>query len=57
MEMKNNSNNNQKDKCVICGKETKYDINEHIDNRYGYVQGVGQVCYECFKTIDDMNFK
>jgi len=47
----------KKDKCVICGKESKYPKKDHIDNRYGYVEGCGQVCYECFKKIGDINLK
>ena len=50
-------NKSEKDKCVICGKETIYDKNLNIDERIGYVIGVGQVCLECFKTIDNENFK
>jgi hypothetical protein len=34
------------DKCVICGKETPYLRSTHIDLREGYVEGVGQGCYQ-----------
>ncbi len=37
-----------KDKCIMCGKETAYDINTHIDMRYGYIEGAGQLCYVCY---------
>jgi hypothetical protein len=40
------------DKCVICGKETPYLRNTHIDYRIGYVEGAGQGCFnpnECGK--------
>ncbi len=37
---------NSYDKCVICGKETPYTKNTHIDNRVGYVTGIGQTCYQ-----------
>jgi hypothetical protein len=37
-----------KDTCVLCGVETQYDFETHIDLRYGYVEGVGQVCKNCF---------
>ena len=40
-----------KDKCVICGTETEYDKNTHINNRDGYFEGVGQLCEKCFKRI------
>lgn len=35
----------QKDKCVICGQESPYDETTHIDQRRGYVEGVGQTCF------------
>lgn len=34
--------------CIICGKQTDIDINTHIDLRYGYVEGAGQCCKQCF---------
>jgi hypothetical protein len=34
--------------CIICGKETNVDLNTHIDLRYGYVEGAGQCCRECY---------
>lgn len=36
----------QYDTCVICGKKTPYLITTHIDYRLGYVEGVGQTCYQ-----------
>lgn len=32
------------DKCVICGRETSYKKNTHIDLRVGYIEGAGQTC-------------
>lgn len=40
-------NANQREHCVICGKETPYLISTHIDYRIGYVEGVGQLCRTC----------
>lgn len=37
-----------KEKCVLCGTETPYEENTHIDLRHGYVEGCGQVCRECW---------
>jgi len=37
----------EKEKCVVCGKETQYFRNTPIDKREHYVEGVGQVCEEC----------
>jgi hypothetical protein len=34
--------------CVLCGSETPYTINTHIDFRDGYVEGVGQLCRICY---------
>jgi len=33
------------DKCVMCGKESPYKVSTHIDMRYGYESGVGQMCF------------
>lgn len=40
-------NQDEYDKCVLCGKETPYKRSTHIDMRVGYVEGCGQVCEEC----------
>ena len=43
-----------KELCVSCGKETPYDIETHIDNRMGYLEGMGQLCLDCFEhQIDE----
>jgi hypothetical protein len=36
-----------KEICVVCGIETPYDFETHIDYRIGYVEGVGQLCGQC----------
>jgi len=38
----------QKEKCIICGKETTVDVSTHIDFRVGYIEGAGQLCTECY---------
>lgn len=40
---------NEYDKCVICGKETPYLRTTHIDLRAGYVEGGGQGCFQPIK--------
>ena len=40
-----------KDRCVVCDCETPFDINEHIDFRLGYIEGVGQLCLNCYDKI------
>lgn len=34
------------DKCVICGEDTPYTIDTHIDYRIGYIEGGGQGCFK-----------
>jgi hypothetical protein len=41
----------QKDFCVLCLKETEYNISTHIDFRRHYVEGVGQLCDGCHDRI------
>jgi hypothetical protein len=46
-----------KDTCIICGVETPYDFETHIDMRLGYIEGAGQLCRSCFngsKDVDDI---
>ena len=47
--MKIKTNNMAKDTCIMCGDETPYDYEIHIDLRYGYVEGAGQLCKECYE--------
>lgn len=44
------------DKCVICGKESPYTINTHINLRVGYVEGGGQGCFTPQKCYPKNNF-
>ena len=40
--------NNPIEKCVLCKKDTTYNFNDHIDMRYGYIEGIGQLCIQCY---------
>jgi len=40
-----------KDICIMCGKETAYDFETHIDYRVGYVEGAGQLCHNCYTNV------
>jgi hypothetical protein len=31
-----------KDTCVLCGTETPYEFETHVDFRHGYREGAGQ---------------
>ena len=41
----------EKDKCVSCGCKTLYDKEHHIDHRLAYIEGVGQLCLDCYGKI------
>lgn len=43
-----NEKNNKFEVCVLCGVETPYKFYEHVDMRYGYVEGCGQLCEKCY---------
>jgi hypothetical protein len=45
------SRNDEKEKCVMCGRETPYTKNTHIDLREYYIEGAGQLCEKCYKEI------
>ena len=34
--------------CVMCDKLTNVPKNLHIDYRSNYVEGAGQLCFECY---------
>jgi len=36
------------DTCIMCGVETPYKRNVHIDLRTGYIEGAGQLCKACY---------
>jgi hypothetical protein len=40
--------------CVLCGKQTNVLVTTHIDYRYGYVEGSGQCCRECYDRTYDV---
>ena len=42
-----------KDTCILCGIETAYDFETHIDMRLGYIEGAGQLCSACWDKGND----
>jgi len=40
-----------KDNCVICDEKTEWDEKEVIHNRRCYVEGVGQLCDDCYLDV------
>jgi hypothetical protein len=44
-----------KDLCIMCGVETPYDFETHVDIRLGYIEGAGQLCSRCYSGGTDRN--
>ena len=40
------------DECIVCGVETNEPKDKHIDYRYNYVEGVGQLCSKCAEKYE-----
>ena len=39
--------NNPIEQCVICGEPTQYRFKDHVNFRFNYVEGAGQLCNKC----------
>ena len=48
LEADNKARANEFEHCIICGVETSVKIGTHIDMRYGYIEGAGQLCSNCW---------
>jgi hypothetical protein len=46
LDVEEDNNKLEFDKCVLCGKESPYFLSTHIDLRQGYVEGGGQGCFQ-----------
>lgn len=44
-------NQSMSETCVLCGKETEYDINTPLEVRRWYVEGSGQLCGDCWYKL------
>lgn len=40
------------EECVICKRKTSIRRDENIQQRSGYVEGVGQLCYDCYRSLN-----
>lgn len=47
--IENSKSNNIFETCIGCGEETNILRGENINNRFGYVIGLGQLCISCYK--------
>jgi len=41
----------ENDWCIVCGKETEYTKDTPKNQRFYYVEGVGQLCSSCYENI------
>lgn len=44
------------EKCVCCGKRTNIPKYTHVSKRSYYIEGIGQLCNECYKNIYDTSY-
>ena len=51
--MENEVKKVEKEKCVLCGKETIYPKDLNIELRDYYVEGAGQLCMDCYFDLYD----
>ena len=40
------------DLCIVCEENTWVRHDEPVDNRLHYVEGCGQLCQECFRSLE-----
>ena len=50
------NNKKEKDKCVVCDKDTPYNKEVNIDMRACYVEGAGQLCQNCWIDVYHTKF-
>ena len=44
-------------KCAVCGNPSPYPAEIEIHSRHCYIEGIGQLCIECFKEFIKNNNK
>lgn len=40
------------ERCVLCGKQTHIPVDTPIAARQGYIEGIGQLCPDCYQRIN-----
>lgn len=40
------------EECICCGAETNEPKDKHIDFRYNYIEGAGQLCSKCAEKYE-----
>ncbi len=41
----------KKELCVLCGRETEYLCTKPVSERFFYVEGAGQLCPDCYRSV------
>jgi len=44
------------DKCVKCNKPSPYPLEIPYDQRHCYINGIGQLCIDCCKKLNERKF-
>jgi mannose-6-phosphate isomerase-like protein (cupin superfamily) len=39
------------EKCVSCGVDTGVNVHTHVDFRFYFVEGAGQLCKSCYNKV------
>ena len=40
------------EECIVCGVVTNEPKDKHIDYRYNYIEGAGQLCSKCAEKYE-----
>ena len=40
------------DECIVCGIETNEPKDKHVDFRFNYIEGAGQLCSKCAEKYE-----
>ena len=49
--MKKKETKNNRELCVVCGKDAGYTKETPISQRKNYIEGAGQLCQKCYTEI------
>ena len=44
-------NEKERERCTLCGKVTEYTKDTPISERFGYIEGGGQLCKDCYYEL------
>jgi hypothetical protein len=41
------------EECIVCGIETNEPKDKHVDFRFNYIEGAGQLCGKCIEKYEE----